>query len=145
MATVTRHKDISARFLEQAEEEFRRGDLLQASEKTWGALVHLLKSIAQEHGWEHSSHRSTSANASELIALTPDAARSRERFGLIASLHTNFYEDMYQEDMVRSGINAARTLVEDMKVAEKYLPAEPIYARKRRSGNSRTRRRGVGR
>ncbi len=140
MATAARHKDISARFLEHAEAELMNGDLLQASEKTWGALVHHLKSVAQEHDWRHRSHRSTSDNAEELIRLTSDPQRSRERFGLAASLHTNFYEDMYEEEMVKSGISAVRALIDDMRAAEEYLPKDPIRARKAQPGDSKNRR-----
>ncbi len=39
MATVEQHRDISTQFLDQAEQEFNKGDLLQASEKAWGPFL----------------------------------------------------------------------------------------------------------
>ena len=48
MATTERHGQISAQFLEQAEAELRNGDLLQASEKAWGAVTHYVNSLARE-------------------------------------------------------------------------------------------------
>ncbi len=44
------HTEISRRFLRQAKQELNEGDQLQASEKTWGALAHALKAIAQSRG-----------------------------------------------------------------------------------------------
>lgn len=35
MAAAEQHREISSQFLEHAEDEFRKGDLLQASEKAW--------------------------------------------------------------------------------------------------------------
>ena len=37
----------------KADEEFHRGDLLQASEKAWGAVSQHLKASAEERGWAH--------------------------------------------------------------------------------------------
>ena len=47
MSTAARHQEISDVFLEHAEDEFEKGDLLQASEKTWGAVAHYVKSVAR--------------------------------------------------------------------------------------------------
>ena len=46
--TPERHHDISAMFMEHAEDQFRQGDLLQASEKAWGAVAHCISAIARE-------------------------------------------------------------------------------------------------
>ena len=43
MTTSVEHVRISDRFLGQAQSEFERGDLLQASEKAWGAVAHYVK------------------------------------------------------------------------------------------------------
>ena len=50
MATAEQHTEISDEFLERAQEELRMGDLLQASEKAWGAVAHCVKSVASEVG-----------------------------------------------------------------------------------------------
>ena len=46
MATTEFHIATSRRLLEQAEREYRAGDVLQASEKGWGAAAHAVKAIA---------------------------------------------------------------------------------------------------
>ena len=46
LATTEFHIATSRRLLEQAEREYRAGDVLQASEKGWGAAAHAVKAIA---------------------------------------------------------------------------------------------------
>ena len=48
VATAEQHREISTQFLEHAEDELRKGDLLQASEKAWGAVSHYVNSIARQ-------------------------------------------------------------------------------------------------
>ena len=110
MATVERHRELSARLLEQAEEELRKGDLLQASEKAWGAVVHCVNSIARERGWPVGSHRRVNENALRLIR---GAAHSdhRRRLTSLNALHANFYEDYLADELVHDGVADARTLV----------------------------------
>ena len=48
---------FSRRFVRQAQEEFDKGDQLQASEKAWGAAAHAVKAVAASRGWNHNSHR----------------------------------------------------------------------------------------
>ena len=116
MATAVRHREISGRFLRDAEREFQAGDLLQASEKAWGAVAHCVKAIAREQGWPNRSHRDVVRNAGKLLALADDPALSNARFGLVEALHVNFYEDTYEEwpERVRYGVEAARALVDEM-------------------------------
>ena len=57
MATTTRHGEFSARLLDHADEEFEKGDMIQASEKAWGAVAHYVKSVAKARGWPDGSHR----------------------------------------------------------------------------------------
>ena len=100
---------VGSQFLEQAEAEFRAGALLQASEKAWGAFVHCVKAIAQEKGWEHSSHRHLNCCAGQLLrGISPDHVYL---LGVVNALHANFYEDFYEADAVGSSIEASKMLV----------------------------------
>ena len=56
LATTEFHIATSRCLLEQAEREYRAGDVLQASEKGWGAAAHAVKAIAEGRGWEHDRH-----------------------------------------------------------------------------------------
>ena len=66
----------SRRLLEQAEREYRAGDVLQASEKGWGAAAHAVKAIAEERGWEHDRHGHL-VRAARAVEISPGARRGR--------------------------------------------------------------------
>ena len=121
MATIARHQEISKRFLEQAEEELEKGDLLQASEKAWGAFAHFVESVAKTQGWQSRSHRNININAKRLIDQTSDPSGNMGKLTTMNSLHANFYEDFYSEDVVRFGIRATRELLADLDEASKQL------------------------
>ena len=78
MATTARHEEISIRFLDHAEEEFEKGDMLQASEKAWGAVAHYVKPVAKANGWSDGSHRDIANNARRLLDRTPDPDGNRD-------------------------------------------------------------------
>jgi hypothetical protein len=126
MATIARHQEISKRFLDQASEELGKGDLLQASEKAWGALSHFLESVAKEQGWLSRSHLRTNNNARRLIELTSEPRGNMDKLGVLNALHANFYADFYSEELVAHGIEAARELLADLEEAARRLPAEEV-------------------
>ena len=141
MATAARHQEISETMLEHAEEEFEKGDLLQASEKAWGAFAHYVESMARERGWPNRSHQDVRDNAAILMRYTGDPGESRGMFLAIDALHTNSYEEHYEEETVWRGTECAAALIAALKSAEPSFPRErpPI----RRVGRARpgTRRR----
>ena len=51
-----RYAAISQRLLRQSQEELDADDLIQASEKAWGAAAHAIKSVAEKWGWYHQGH-----------------------------------------------------------------------------------------
>jgi hypothetical protein len=80
--------------------ELEGGDLLQASEKLWGAAAQALKSVAEHRGLQHNSH----AQFYNIMAiLEGDANMSNLRVGFDAAsqLHINFYENWLDEDQIR--------------------------------------------
>ncbi len=111
MATAMRHQDISTQLLKHAEEEFEKGDLIQASEKAWGAVAHCVKSVAKRKRWPNASHRDINKNARKLIALTPAPVEGRRMLLAINALHTNFYEENLDPEDVKQSIADALTLV----------------------------------
>lgn len=141
LATAARHQEISETFLEHAEEEFNKGDLLQASEKAWGAFAHYVKSIARERGWPNKSHQDVRDNAAILMRYTSDPGQSRGMFLAIDALHTNFYEEYYEEETVWRGIEYAEALINALRSAEPDFPRERPQVKRGRVSNSRARRR----
>ncbi len=115
LATITRHKEISDTLLEHAEAELEKGDLIQASEKTWGALERRVKSIAKKRGWPDGSHRDIRRNARRLTSWTDAPARCRGLFSSVEWLHVNFYEETFSSEEVAEGIGDARELIDALR------------------------------
>lgn len=112
VATAEQHLSISNQFLEHADDEFRRGDLLQASEKAWGAVSHYVNAIARQRGWPMGSHNRMIDNAGEIFRLDPtNATHYRRLLRSVEALHANFYQAVMDEDSVREGIEDAKELV----------------------------------
>ena len=99
MQRTTTYREQSRRFLARAREELAKGDIPQASEKAWGATAQMLKAIAQEQGWHHSSHRALLRTVTALRRETGDAELSVQ-FSAASSLHINFYEIEYPPDYI---------------------------------------------
>ena len=116
MVTAEQHREISAQFLDHAEDEFRKGDLLQASEKAWGAVSHYVNSVARQHKWPVGSHKQLIENANRLIGQDPDHGSHRRRLlRSVEALHANFYQAYLDEDSVREGIDDAKELIEALE------------------------------
>ena len=121
MATVEQHQDISARFLEQAETELQTGDLLQASEKAWGAVAHYVKSVAADRGWPNETHRDVNRNVRKLITVTDQPELNTVRLGAVNGLHQNFYEDWFDRGTVIENVAAADALLVALREATDRL------------------------
>ncbi len=48
-----KHARLARQLLDQADHELMAGDLLQSSEKLWGATSHALKAFCESRGWRH--------------------------------------------------------------------------------------------
>ncbi len=54
---VQEHTQTARDFLEAADREFAAGDVLQGSEKMWGAASHAVMALAEQHGLPCDSNR----------------------------------------------------------------------------------------
>ena len=104
------HLNASYRFIEQAQEEFEKGDILQASEKAWGAAARAVKAAAEQRGWEHNSHRQLFESVAKIASETLDG-ELRMLFSAANSLHQNFYEGSQNEEFVQDNIQHVLVLV----------------------------------
>ncbi len=110
MAETTDHASISRQFISKAEEYVGAGDLLQASEKAWGAAAHAVKAVAEKRGWEHSGHRELFRVIGNM-AVETGRPEMRRLFHVANSLHSNFYEGWLGADDVSDGIEAVKELL----------------------------------
>ena len=108
---------MSQRYIEQAEEEFQKGDLGQASNKAWGAAALALKSIAERRGWNHNKH-GLLYDISGQMADELGLPGMRARFRSANAMHQNYYEDWMAVDEVRDGIEDAKAYLRELGVAQ---------------------------
>ena len=109
--SAERYIRTSRQFIVQAQEEFDRGDMLQASEKAWGAAAQAVKATAEQRGWEHNTHARLFDNLKRVSRETGDP-ELHDLFHVANSLHQNLYEGWQTDDSVRRGILRVKILVE---------------------------------
>ncbi len=101
---------VGRELLEKAREALEEDDLIQASEKLWGAAAQMVKSVAERRGWPHDGHRELFRVVSRLVQETGDAS-FRDLFHTANSLHWNFYEHWMDRDHVEQGLVRVQELV----------------------------------
>lgn len=84
------HSQTARKFLSVADDELAAGDILQGSEKLWGAAAHAIMAVAQQRDWPFGNHR-VMINAARRVADEMDDDQLRA--GLVAAqlFHANFY------------------------------------------------------
>ncbi|MGQ9469507.1 MAG: PaREP1 family protein [Nitrososphaerales archaeon] len=105
---------LNGKFLREAEGFLAKGDYVQASEKLWGAAAEIVKAVAAKRGLELRAHKSISEFVSRLHREKP-ALRLAEDFHIANSLHTNFYEDWLDPEMVKVGAKAVKRFTSKMQ------------------------------
>ena len=113
MTLTADHRLVSRILIEQAQTELDSGDLVQASEKAWGATARALKAIAQRRNLRHSGHYDFYQIIRRLEETT-GRQDLRRGFQIAESLHGNFYNGWMPEADVRDSIADVRRLVADL-------------------------------
>lgn len=96
--------------LQEAEAEFEKGDLVQASEKSWGAVAKYLKALATERDWGHDTHAHLAQVADQLTVETGNNEIAR-LFDTAQGLHANYYQASRSEAYVRHSMDEMRRYV----------------------------------
>ncbi len=94
--------------------ELTKKDLVQASEKLWGACAEIVKAVAAKRGIELGTHASLWEFVSKLDKAHPGWGLL-DQFSYAENLHTNFYEEWLTEDYVRRGVEVAENFIAQMK------------------------------
>ncbi len=90
------HVQTAQQFLAAADIEFDAGDVLQASEKLWGAAAHVMMAAAQERGWPFGDHR-VLKDAVRRLAEEQGNQFLISEFGVAEKFHANFYHAFMQD------------------------------------------------
>lgn len=108
------HSLISREFFTKAEEALAQGDLLQASEKLWGAAAHMVKAVAESKGWLHNGHRELYQAVNRLAQEIGDS-EIRVLFDSASALHSNFYEAWMPREMIESSLARVRIFLQRLE------------------------------
>jgi len=108
------YRNASDDFMQKAYQYLEQGDLVQASEKGWGAAAEMVKAIAERRGWRHDGHGYLYRIVDSLIKETGDTQLGN-LFHVAGSLHINFYEQWHQAAMVSSGIDDVQLFVDKLR------------------------------
>ncbi len=87
---ATEHIDTARQFLLDADREYEAGDILQASEKLWGAASHVVIAELKRRGIESRTHRSL-VEGVEMLAEENNIPSLADWFVAAQRLHSNFY------------------------------------------------------
>ena len=104
------YSDTGREFLARARTYLAEEDLLQASEKGWGAAAQMVKAAAESRGWRHNGHRDLYTTIDRLVEETGDDG-IRLAFGSAGQLHTNFYEGWLPHETVEAHLAEVEELV----------------------------------
>ena len=116
------HVQMSERFQGHTKIEIGKGNRLQASEKIWASVAHILKAIAERRGWTHNSHpllRYVSEQMGRERGMDDEYARY---YALAESMHTNFYENRVGWTNIRAAQRSSEAFIEMLKQDLKRHP-----------------------
>ena len=113
-AAAGHYIDLSSSYLRKAHEHLAEGDLVQASEKGWGAAAELVKACAEARELDHVRHRQLWLTVNRLVDETGDR-ELQFLFSQAESLHGNFYEDYYDESAVASYLSQVVLLLDKLR------------------------------
>ncbi len=112
-AAALEYKQQARVFWEQAQEELANGDLLQASEKGWGAAAQMVKAVAECRGLQHKSHRDLFKVISGL-----ENDDLKVQFATANTLHTNFYEGWLDQVLVERYLESVGAFIQALDDTE---------------------------
>ena len=121
----SKYAAMSRDYMARAENYLRQGDLVQASEKSWGAAACALKSIAEQRGWQHQSH-SLLNDLSGQVADELERPDLRDMFAVARSMHQNFYEDWEPEETVEYAVGRVKEYLGELEAVSPGPP--PSFA-----------------
>lgn len=106
------HAAISAKFLRRSREYLANGNLLQASEKGWGAVAHAAKLFAESRdGLNYVGHEHLRDVVTEMGSVTNQHQQIRRWSETANRLHRNFYNDDMDAPTIQTSLNDVEQFV----------------------------------
>ena len=128
-AEAIRNAGISQELLTNARLELDAGDLLQASDKAWGAAAFAIKAVAEKRRWFNDADWKL-GNAVQIIASEQADNQIVACYLAARDAHYNYYHHEYNALAVRRTIDLAAQLVELLNplLSPNYTPPSYISA-----------------
>ena len=139
---IENHEVHSERLLNHAREMLAKSDRLQASEKIWGAVAHAVKALADERGWPYLVHQDAGVITS-YVAQQVGNDDIETYFAAVENLHRNFYEDVWELNVISRRLGVAEQLLALLRAANETMPRDLPMPPDRRYRN-RVERFGAG-
>jgi hypothetical protein len=105
---------LHEKLLKEAEELSGKGDLVQASEKYWGAVTSLLNAIGEEEDLPHYTHKDLKEVSIYLSEKEGDPEYTR-LFSSVETLHSNYYHAFLKEATFKAHVEDAQKLIEKLR------------------------------
>ena len=105
------HVETASEFLARAHAYLADDDLLQASEKGWGAAARMVKAVAEARGWDHNGHGQLHQAIRRLVEETGQG-ELRDYFSAANTLRQNFYDGFLEAQDVSAYLERVGRLVE---------------------------------
>ena len=122
-AEAERNAAISRDALRNARQELAQGDLMQASEKAWGAAAHAVKAVAEKRRWFSEADWKL-GRVVDIIANEQGDDDIAAYYQVARDAHFNFYRHEYDASRVERAVNLTARLIDklDVTLAPDYAP-----------------------
>ena len=114
-----KHARLARELLDQADRELMAGDLLQSSEKLWGATSHALKALCESRGWRHGKYAQRE-HAVKRLTVERDRPAILDAFRIAEACHANFYNDWLTAEELEENRQSIRGLIATVLEGQDY-------------------------
>ena len=114
---VEKHTRLALKLLDDAGREISSGDLIQGSEKLWGATSQAIRAYCASRCLPHSKYSYRQHAILQLADQTGDDFLNAG-FGVAESCHGNFYNDWLEQEHLDRYLPVIQTLVEKILEAK---------------------------
>ena len=113
---VEEHRETALAFLDASDREFDADDVLQASEKLWGAFSHAVTAVCKQKGWDCGTHRQLINPAWRLVEEDGSSFYIPGDLGIAIAearhFHNNFYNGSLEDYEIEHGRPLVRAFVQ---------------------------------
>ena len=100
--SVADHVRAAREFLDHSHREFSDGQILQGSDKLWGAASHAVMALDMQRGWRFSKYNARVHAINRLVEEYDEPLLAAD-FGIAEKFHANFYHDFMEDDEIDRG------------------------------------------